>query len=468
LAAISEQEITKATLRFLKQHYRYRDRDFEGQTILSSDRRGAGGIVADGYLSFPKPGGELFSATFEATSLDKRYEVVYKLRRPLLRWDASAFGALFSAGTYAFGLYSNWWSLAELGLWSCLAIVAFCFVLYYFAFLLLFRSRRRYRYIFAIEQFKQYFADEQWIAIGEDVFANTHQDPYYKELRRQCVHHGFGLLVVREDGRPLMQMTPSRQDLFKSKRSNIALLDAADPKRLGPADASTSSWMRQFRGANLRRYKYQLLFCLIAVFAVGDLLYQEWQQAKVEEYEDWDTYAERMAEAKRENARWNGMLEGFVIDTPYVWPYPIRQDIEPYEGVQLSIPDAPVAEVRPDQPLDNSRRGFIAQLKANEEGYVYDCSRIRQSEEPLYILQIGKHNSYSAARQRIEELRQYNYAASAIWLGCFGEMETGYALYLGLLFTDLEQARKSLLVYQQQLGDNVLGLDLRIRALNPR
>jgi len=468
LAAISEQEITKATLRFLKSHYRYRDRDFEGQTTLSTDRRGAGGIVADGYLSFPKPNGELFSATFEATSLDKRYEVVYKLRRPLLRWDASAFGAMLSAGTYGFGLYAGWWSLAELGLWSCLAIIAFCFVLYYFVYLLSFRSVRRYRYIYAIEQFKQYYADEQWIAIGEDVFANFNQDPCYRELRRQCTHHGFGLLVVREDGRPLMQMTPSRQDLFESKRSNIPLLDAADTKRLTPPGGAANSWMRQFHGTNLRRYKYQLFFCLIAAFAVGDLLYQEWQRAKVETYEDWETYTERMAEAKRENARWKGMLEGFVIDTPYVWPLPIRQDVGPYEGVRLSIPDASIAEAGADRGRDFSRKGFVAQLEVEEESYVYDCSRIRQSEAPLYILQIGKYDTYSAARQRMETLRQYNYAASAVWLGCFGEMETGYALYLGLLFTDLEQARESLLVYQQRLGDNVLGLDLRIRTLNPR
>lgn len=466
MSAISEKEITKATLKFLKQHYRYRER--EGLTELSSDRRGAGGIVADGFLSFPKPGGEVFQATFEATSSDKRQEVAYKLQRPLLRWDASAIAALLSAGSYAYGFYADWWSLARFGLWGCLALVVFFFVSFYFTYLLLFRSIRRYRYIYAVEQFKQYFANEQWIAIGEDVFANMHQDPYYEELRRQCVYHGFGLIVVRTDGRSMMQVTPARQDLFKDKRQNITLLDAADVKRLA-APGSTPNWMQQFRGANLWRYKYQLLFCLLSAFIVGDLLYQEWQQSKVEYVEDREDYIERMRQARRANADWNDSDFAFVVDTPYVWPYPIRSDIEPYEGVNLSVPNQPTAAVRSSQRgLDFSRRGFIAQLEVEEGGYVYDCSRIRQTDEPLYILQIGKYDTFSAATQRIAQLRQYNLAASALWLGCFGEMETGYALYLGLLFTDIGQAREALLSYERVLGDDVLGGDIRIRALNPK
>lgn len=465
MSAISEKEITKSTLKFLKRHYRYRERD--GLTELSADRRGAGGIVADGFVSFPKPGGELFQATFEATSLDKRHEVAYQLRRPLLRWDASAAAALLAAGTYAYGFYASWWSLARLGLWGCLALVAFFFTLFYFAYLLLGRSWRRYRYIYAVEQFKQYFADEQWIAIGEDVFANLHQDPYYQELRRQCILHGFGLVVVRADGRPMMQMTPARVDTFKDKRRNIALLEAGDGKRQLPP-GNTPNWMQQFRGGNLRRYKYQLLFCLLSAFVVGDLMYQEWQQNKVEDFEDRDEYVERMQETRQANREWREMDFDFVIDTPYVWPYPIRSDIKPYEGVNLSIPNRPVAEVRPDRGLDFSRRGFIAQLEVEEGSYVYDCSRIRQTDKPLYILQVGKYNAFSAATQRIEQLRQYDLAASAIWLGCFGEMETGYALYLGLLFTDIRQAREALLNYERVLGDDVLGLEIRVRALNPK
>lgn len=118
--------------------------------------------------------------------------------------------------------------------------------------------------------------------------------------------------------------------------------------------------------------------------------------------------------------------------------------------------------------MDFSRRGFIAQLEAEDGSYVYDCSRIRQTDEPLYILQIGKYDAYSAATQRIATLRQYDLVASAIWLGCFGEMETGYALYLGLLFTDIRQAREALLNYERVLGDDALGLEARVRALNPK
>ena len=53
----------------------------------------------------------------------------------------------------------------------------------------------RYRYIYAVEQFKKYHADEQWVAIGEDVFENPN-DKYLKELKKQCVYNGFGLISM--------------------------------------------------------------------------------------------------------------------------------------------------------------------------------------------------------------------------------------------------------------------------------
>jgi hypothetical protein len=463
LTAISEKAITKTTLQFLKAYYRFRER--EGRTQLSSDRRGAGGIVADGFLSYPKKGGELFQATFEATSLDKRHEVAFRLRRPLLRWDAAAVAATLSAGAYVGGYFIHWWSVARFGLWGCIALVLFLFVLFYFLYLLLFRRKRRYRYIYAVEQFKQYFADEQWIAIGEDVFANFHQDPYYQELRRQCILNGFGLIVVRADGQPQMQITPSRQDLFKAKRSNIPLLSPSELKRLMPP-GKAQTWMQQFRGSNLRRYKYQFLFCLLSALLVGDLLYQEVQALKTEEVEDAEAYRRRMEKARAGNIE--RYLErdpdGFVMDTPFVWPYPIRSDIEPYTGVGLQVAEA--AGGAPKRPA--SRQEFLAQLEIGDGVHTYDCSRVRNLRRTAYIVQAGKYASFREVQGRIRELQSYGFMANAVWLGCFNELEGGYALYLGLIFDEISAARSALLNYRERLGDNVLGLELRLRSLSPK
>ena len=56
----------------------------------------------------------------------------------------------------------------------------------------------RYRSIFAIEQFKQYYADEQWVAIGKDTFSEE-EDHFFQELKKQCVYNGFGLLSMDDE-----------------------------------------------------------------------------------------------------------------------------------------------------------------------------------------------------------------------------------------------------------------------------
>ena len=62
---ITESDVKKVTLRFLKHYYRFRPRSRDA--FISADMRGMGGIVADGYLGFPQDDGQLFIATFEAT-----------------------------------------------------------------------------------------------------------------------------------------------------------------------------------------------------------------------------------------------------------------------------------------------------------------------------------------------------------------------------------------------------------------
>ena len=177
MASLDEHDITQITLRFLKSHYRQRQR--EGATMLSSDLRGAGGIIADGFLSFRQMEGEDFRATVEATSRASQDEVLFKLRRSLLRWDSAAAAAAVLATTFSVLYVEHLLPLKQYPLvaWGALLIVAF--ILTSPVFYLVLSPLRRYRYIYAVEQFKQYYADEQWVAIAEDVFPNYHDDRYY-------------------------------------------------------------------------------------------------------------------------------------------------------------------------------------------------------------------------------------------------------------------------------------------------
>ncbi|MDO8367853.1 MAG: hypothetical protein Q7T20_13715, partial [Saprospiraceae bacterium] len=116
-----------------------------------------------------------------------------------------------------------------------------------------------YRYIFAIQQFKQYFADEQWVAIAEDVFPSP-IDPYLLELRNQCVYNGIGLAIVPLEGMVRKVIDPSRLGIFGKDRKmtqwvtraqwyqsfsqNIGTMAAHRPK---PPDELTALWNKIYR-----------------------------------------------------------------------------------------------------------------------------------------------------------------------------------------------------------------------------
>ncbi|MCB0569394.1 MAG: hypothetical protein KDC66_06520 [Phaeodactylibacter sp.] len=465
---LSENEIKKKTLQFLKAHYRYRQR--EGVTTLSSDMRGAGGIIADGYLSFPKPGGEIFHATFEATSLDTKNEVRYTLRKALLNWDGVAVSSLLAAAILVAGNIAFVFTFKTITPLGCVGVYLLSFLVLYLLYISLFRRMRRYRYIYAVEQFKQYFVDEQWIAIGEDVFANYYDDHYYVELRRQCIRNGFGLIVVREHGPLLMQITPSRTDLFKSRRKRLRLFSQAELARI-TSESNYPEWMRQFNAANFMRFKsrfrYQAALLSISVLMFFGVLYLETQKKDVVTEEE-QAYLKRMAVTQALNNRAENMQDSsFVVDTPYVWPPPIlrEKDTRPY--IDLA-PQEPVAEAASAAASAKRRRqpDFLLSTPGSEPMAVYDCSRLRNITGQAYVLQEGVYPSYTAAETRILSLSQYALECSALWLGCFEGKDDGYVVFFGPLYEKQEEALKALHAYETQLGDNVLGIRIDIRTLS--
>lgn len=467
MASLDERDITQITLRFLKSHYRQRQR--EGTTVLSSDMRGAGGIIADGFLSFPQVEGEDFRATVEATSRQSQHEVRYRLRKGLLRWDSAASSLVLMATCFVVLYFKHLLPMKQYPLAAWGALFLAVSVLVFMVFNLALRPLRRYRYIYAIEQFKQYYADEQWVAIAEDVFSNYHDDRYYLELRGQCIYNGFGLLVVRENKPPIMQVTPSRQDLFKNQRQLIPLLSQVELGKM-IKEEKYPEWLRQFKPKSFidifRKFKNQIAVCLLSLAAVGSVFYVESQDrsVKVLEYED---YLAEMAMKWQDN-RFNSMPDSirpyqYKIDTPFVWPPPFRKDESPYLSLGLA-PEPPPGPV----PLPETREpeaDFLIAFPGVAELITYDCSRLR-IDGPAYILQEGLYPSYPRAASRIAELKSYGLETSALWLGCFNGAGRSYTVFFGPVFRSSAEAAKALTVYETQLGDNVLNIRLEIRSLS--
>ena len=467
MASLDEHDITQITLRFLKSHYRQRQR--EGATMLSSDLRGAGGIIADGFLSFRQMEGEDFRATVEATSRASQDEVLFKLRRSLLRWDSAAAAAAVLATTFSVLYVEHLLPLNQypLAVWGALLIVSF--ILASPVFYVVLSPLRRYRYIYAVEQFKQYYADEQWVAIAEDVFPNYHDDRYYLELRDQCIYNGFGLVVVRENKPPIMQVTPSRQDLFKNRRKLIPLFSQVELNKV-MQKGNYPEWLSQFKPRKLiafhRQFKYQMAVCLISLVAIGGVFYQEWldRPLKVISYED---YLIEMAKAWREN-RYNSMPDSILpseyrIDTPFVWPPPYRKDENPYLALGLTAepPPGPTALLEDKEP----EAGFLTAFPDVAGLITYDCSRLRIDSD-AYLIQEGSYPSYARAATRISELKSYGLETSGLWLGCFTDTGRGYVVFFGPVFRGSAEAERALKYYETQLGDNVLNIRLEIRSLS--
>jgi len=220
---LTQEAIARAFSGFLRRFYASRyavDPDsFQTQT----DQVASGGLIADGILRFRKKEGDVFTCAYEVTPADRVGEVRFGLNVVAFLWDCAAFGAVTAATVYAvFFVTRRAWLLqlqwvgnlgVVVGVWLIGALV------WYFSM----RTWRKYRYIYAVEQFKRYFADDQWVVLAEDVFPSP-VDPYLIELRNQCTYGGFGLAIMDRDAKVRVVVAPSRLDFYGKDRQMVEWL----------------------------------------------------------------------------------------------------------------------------------------------------------------------------------------------------------------------------------------------------
>ena len=244
---------------FLRDFYKNRYEPISNSVSMELDNVSLEGWVADGKISFRKTDGTPFICTYEATSSDKAEEVKYQLNLQYFLWDCTAFGMVCAALAYGYFFQTNFAWLLELKAAGNCGLLLGTAMIGFFGWYFTMRSWRKYRYIFAIQQFKQYFADEQWVAIAEDVFPSPN-DPYLLELRNQCVYNGIGLAIVPLEGMVRKVIDPSRLGIFGKDRKmthwvtraqwyqsfaqNVGGMVARRPKA---PDAFTALWNHIYR-----------------------------------------------------------------------------------------------------------------------------------------------------------------------------------------------------------------------------
>lgn len=438
--SFSEAEITAITLRFLKNYYRNRLR--EGDVEISADARGRGGIVADGFLSYPVPGGGWFVATFEATSYDTRYEVRFSRRKGLLLADNMVVALWGTAVGGVFNYARQWVNIKTYGPILPWLVFICVFIIIFFAFRMWAVSLRRYRAIQAVEQFKKYHSDEQWMAVAHDVFNGTN-DPHYVELRHQCIRYGFGLLIIDDKGHPGIQLTPAREDVFAGRRQTVQFFSRQGLSK-SISFLSAQPWFKSMQESIERvamplepyiRPVFRIYYwrhwaaCLAAFTLIAAIWYREfdaWTNRNVIP----KVYAEEVLQQMRQYPEESA---GYQIDTPlFQQPLFVKDKIS-YLDEWLA------AQGEEEKFLKESPRNAV--LKEGEAMPEFmDCSFFNDLNRPAFLLLDAVYPDVAAATLRIEQIHAYGIPCGSLWLGCLEPKNQRFLVYFGSVFSNEKEA----------------------------
>ena len=427
----------------MKTYYKFRPRN--GETVIHYDMMHPSGVVVDGQLTFPKEDGSQFVATFEATSASTADEILYRIQTKQLQWDAVAVGSLAMLIPMVFLWALKVWTITEVGwVFSALLIISL-FILGFLAYQMFNRTSGRYRYIYAIEQFKQYHADEQWVALGNDVFTEP-MDTNFSELKLQCVKNGFGLLTVDKEEHVNLLITPAREEVFGRKRSKLKF----EETRVVNSGLQRLSPKRLERYA--RPYLNQIVISSLSFIILSGLFFRSWQQRPVLSvsdevaFRDSITLRSSMMEQNKEPREYIYLQEDVVKNSP-----------------NLNT-DATTVSNPPIEPMNVGLYVFTVQ-----DGYIsYECERI-DMQGTKYVVQDLTFKNFDDAKRRIEHLKTFGLIANAISLDCTtnGKPKHDYCVYYEVIFNEEKTANSKAIEVKRQLEKLNLNHEfIKIRVLN--
>ena len=456
LPTLTENTIKRITLEFLRAYYRYRPRTGDAKGLL--DLVTGDGIISDGQITFPLEDGKEFIASFEATSAEVRSEVFYQKQKNLLWYDSLSLGGIFAAFALSWSYRSEWMTLQDLGYILTFFKYVLSFLLFGLVYYVAAGWRARYRYIHAVEQFKQFYANEQWISIAEDVFIGATEketelfQKYFSELKNQCVNYGFGLIEIKKDNTAHLIITPAREEVFEAKRTVIPFLEKIKLPSIPGSSRYSKLWKsfydstKSMTGSATSIFRFQQTFwkqwSLIAscVILAGYVFYLEYQRQPI----DYIAEEEFIEEIKEKQATRSAIREpdDYVeIDTAHGIEPPMK--VEPY----LYLIDTE----RKNRARKSSKEKFYA--NTNGKQISYGCARFSNLEGKYYMILDSDYEDLTKAMARLEELQKAGIEANCIWSGCFDNIIPCYLVYLDLLYTEEYKATRSVNGLAQNLKD---------------
>jgi hypothetical protein len=469
----SENNIKKSALRFLKLYYKHRPRN--GKTDIKVDQSTKGGIIADGLLTFPQEDKQPFVASVEATSFDTRDEVKFKMQYRLLNWDAFMWGSFIVAVVVIFGHYFDLFVFQK-GHIELTAILSIIFLTTFIGYRYFFGRRAKYRYIYALEQFRQYHADEQWVAIGDNVFYGV-EDPAFDELKVQCVRNGFGLLSIDKELNPHLVISPSREELFGSGRKVMDFMGVDNFAKNQTLNRALGFWgfIKSKIGwtspdqsvLRYRRSFYKPVFAsLVMLGLIGFVAYEDLREKDIVYIGDEAKYNKELSEMakNRKNDEFHQLIDSSAVE-----PYSKKKPDSYIAIVEKDKRDDFVMKRAPLKKKDEliAKGGteiFVESKDKNMTGY--DCSRFFNFYGKKHVIQDGIFQGMGAAERRMNLLRRSGFKANVLWLGCFYPDSKDYIVYIEWLYNDKSKAVEEGINYRKNLkAEGIMDSELIIRTI---
>lgn len=429
-----------------------------------TNMRGEGGIIVDSYLSFLNEEGETFIATAEATSIDTREEVKYSVQFRLLFWDSIVFGTLFGFIYVIISYFIP--ALSMPGLSPTLRVLTITFmviglaVLYHSGI----RPLRRYRYIYAIAQFKKYHADEQWVALAKAVFPLLDENPYYRELKRQCTRFGFGLILIDNQLQPRLVLSPSREEQFDRQRARLRFLNMQKYLRLEELSGKNwkivqwwNKWTNPYREHDYFRFKsgfkHQAALIVLGIVLITVAFVQELKRMPIY-FPSESRYTHKLEEKSK------ALETEAEINDPEPYTVPFKDSLSQEEIIGFDEAEEPeeIITIKPEAEV-------MIYDPYNHNIILYDCERMYNFEDTKYIIEVGQYGDQAQARDDLEILGDAGIYGVVFWEGCFSPSREAFIMYLETMHNNLQEAQFALDSLSGKL--DAVGLSSQIRPISP-
>lgn len=427
--------------------------------MLTVGKQASQGIIADGFLRYMAADGKEYEVTMEATSHGTREEILFKPLPSKLNWDAivlASWGTVMSVGIL---LETRWLIWEKGGPWFYWLLVLSIWSALFLSFRTFARSAKRYRYIYAIEQFKAYHTDDQWIAIGEDVFTYS-QDPYLAELKRQCIDTGVGLLMVKASGEVDMIMASARGTLDLGQRKRINFLERSS-QWLRPMERSavkvlsrpfealelgTARDLMRFRPKQWKQFSFSVLAWVVLIIFTWRFYIQNPIRAINRQ--------ELKALAEQAASRQPLEPDYFIIDSAFIIPY--GREVGQYLRLRDSLEYAqqPIQLDYVEPPVSGTPLPGLMVLVGVDSMVNYPCSRVAGLDEEQFALVESTVASPDEARVRMVELSAIDLETKALRLSCVQDEAKGYLVFWELGFSSRQEAENALERYQTLQNQN--------------